>query len=124
MATAPANNHVQLLLGMQIDLSCLAADRHSPAIEQTNPLMRSPSEVTDVTEDAQPSSFLTEEEATPETTHKKAPWREADPGDKPEADPEAADHAEDGQPKGAGARYAARRCLGVLTSARNSFFIF
>ena len=90
MATAPANNHVQLLLGMQIDLSCLAADRHSPAIEQTNPLMRSPSEVTDVTEDAQPSSFLTEEEATPETTHKKAPWREADPGDKPEADPEAA----------------------------------
>ena len=45
--------------GMQIDLECLAADRHAPAVEQTNPAARSP--VTDVTEDAQPSGFLTEQ---------------------------------------------------------------
>ena len=59
MAAAPASAHAQLLLGMQIDLECLAADRHAPAVEQTNPAARSP--VTDVTEDAQPSGFLTEE---------------------------------------------------------------
>ena len=47
MAAAPASAHAQLLLGMQIDLECLAADRHAPAVEQTNPAARSP--VTDVT---------------------------------------------------------------------------
>ena len=100
MAAAPASAHAQLLLGMQIDLSCLGADRHAPAVEQTNPSASSP--FTDTTEDAQPSGFLTEEEATPELTHKKAPWREACPGDKPEADPEAPDAADNEAAEGAG----------------------
>tara|TARA_B110001452_G_scaffold259166_1_gene255195 strand:- start:211 stop:1323 length:1113 start_codon:yes stop_codon:yes gene_type:complete len=100
MAASPASAHAQLLLGMQIDLECLAADRHARAVEQTNPAARSP--VTDVTEDAQPSGFLTEEEATPEITHKKAPWNETGPGDKPELDPDAADADADGEGAGAG----------------------
>ena len=58
--------------------------------------------MTDVTEDAQPSGFLTEEEATPEITHKKAPWNETGPGDKPELDPDAADADADGEGAGAG----------------------